>query len=539
MTYLPRAHQIFRPILALAVALTSLAIACTAQAAPIGAYTTKGTWHFHSARNLHPPKLKVLERKGGLANGDFLVANLPNAFPGPMTGEGGPMILDNKAQPVWVLGVGRKQGAADLQQETYEPCGIATCAEPVLVWWEGLNTAQGITTKGKVFVADESYRTIATLKAASPWVISLHDASIVGQDIWVTVYRLLPHQNLKRYGGAKHGVVYDVGVQEYNLKTGKLLYTWDALNPGHKPNVPLSASESPPPHKGAWDAYHLNAVQALPDGSLLVSMRNTEAVYLLDPATHKILWTLGGKHSTFKFGKGAKFYWQHDGRLVDPASGGIGKNVKLTVFNDNCCKITAGGSFAAPNGPSEGMVLRLNTVSKTAKLVKSYRHTPKVQAGFLGSTQVLPNNDVLVGWGSDFQPLTYFSEYSKSGKQILDVQWPHKDESYRALYVQAPKSGACPTSTTTCWVGTPFYKPKGAVAKASGKTTVYASWNGATEVAKWAVLAGSSAGHLKKVASQSRTGFETAIALKKSYGHYEVEALDAQGKVLSTSKTFS
>ncbi|HZU61271.1 MAG TPA: arylsulfotransferase family protein, partial [Solirubrobacteraceae bacterium] len=527
MTYLPSAQRILRPLLAAALVLTTLALASTAQAAPVGAYTTKGTWHFHSAPNLHPPKLNVLQRKGGLANGDFLVANLPGADLGPMTGEGGPMILDNRARPVWVLGVGRKLEAADLQQETYEKCGAATCAQPVLVWWEGVNTTRGITLKGEVFVADESYRIIRTLKAASPWVISLHDASIVGHDMWVTVYRLVPHQNLKPYGGSHKGTVYDVGLQEYDLTTGKQVgQTWDALNPGHKANVPLSASETPVPHSGSWDAYHLNAVQALPDGNLLVSMRNTEAVYLLNPKSGTILWTLGGKHSTFKFGKGAAFHWQHDAQLVKPTTDGMGTDVKLTVFNDNCCEIKADGTFGSTSGPSEGTVLRLNTVKKSAKLVKAYRHQPSdLKAGFLGSMALLPNNNALVGWGSDFGPSTYFSEYTQSGKQIMDVQWPHKDQSYRALYAQTPSSGPCPTGDTTCWIGTPFYKPKGAVQK----KTVYASWNGATQVAKWQVLAGSSAAHLKKVGSQASSGFETAIALKKSYGAYEVQALDAKG----------
>lgn len=525
MNYL-RAHRIFRPILTAAVAMASLAMASTAQAAPVGAYTTRGTWHFHSAPNLHPPKLKVLERKGGLAPGDFLAANLPNAFTGPMTGEGGPLILDNKARPVWVLGVGRKLGAADLQQEAYQapPCVSPTCAEPVLVWWEGVNNSRGITTKGEVFVANEKYRTIAKLKAAAPWVISLHDATIVGHDMWVTVYRAVSHQNLKRYGGQHNGTVYDVGLQEYDLTTGKQVgHTWDALNPGGKPNVPLSASESPAPHKGTWDAYHLNSVEALPDGNLLVSMRNTEAVYLLNPATDKILWTLGGKHSTFSISHSAKFFWQHDARLVNPGAGGMGTNVKLTVFNDNCCKIEANGGLASPNGPSDGLLLRLNTVTKKAKLVKAYKHKPSpLHAAFLGSTQILPNGNALVGWGSDFEPLTYFSEYTKSGKQILDVRWPHKDQSYRVLYTQS-------------WVGTPFYPPQGAAP--SGKKTVYASWNGATQVAKWRVLAGNGS-HLKKVASKGRSGFETTIHLKKNYAHYQVVALDSHGHVLGTSKTF-
>jgi hypothetical protein len=546
MTYSPSSHRIFRPLLAAALAVASLTIVATAQAAPEGAYTTKGAWHFHSAKNLHPPKLKVLQRRGNLAAGDFLTANLPeNGIAGKLVGEGGPIIYDNHLRPVWVLGVGKKLGAADLKTETYEPCGTATCAEPVLVWWEGIVSGTGITTKGEVFVDNERYRSVLphgvhSIQAAKPWVISLHDASIIGKDMWVTQYRVVNHVNLKRYGGSKHGSVNDVGLQEYDLTTGKPVgKVWDAMK-----HVPLSASKQKAPHHGVWDAYHLNSVEALDDGNLVASMRNTWAVYLINAKTNSLIWTLGGKRSSFKFGKGAQFAWQHHAELVNPASTGVGPSEELSLFNDNCTFVA--GYVCRGGKPTSGLVLKLNTVTHQAKLVHSYVHKPPVESSLLGSMQVLPNANALVGWGSLLQergrevaPL--FSEYSKSGKQLLNVEWPGngKDQSYRVLYAQTPKTGACPATTDDCWVGTPFYKPKGVAAKSSGRTTVYASWNGATQVAKWQVLAGSSASHLKNVASKSRSGFETAIKLKKGYPHYEVQALDAHGHVLSTSKAFS
>lgn len=527
MTHFPRRHRIVRLVLTAGLLAAGLGLAALAQAssAPVGAFTTKGAYKFLSAPGLHPPKLIVKTHKSGLAAGDFLVASLPNeAAPGKMTGEGGPLILDNSLHPVWVHSVGTRVGAANLQQETYEPCGAASCAEPVLVWWQGVVNSHGVTTRGQVFVVDQHYHPVATLSAHSPWIISLHDASIIGHNIWVTVYRTVKNQNLSKYGGAKKAPVLDVALQEYNLSSGKLLKTWDALNPGHRANLPLSSSLQPPPpasqgkHGAVWDAYHLNSVQALPDGNLVVSMRNTWGVYLINPTTGKILWTLGGKHSTFKLGHGAKFAWQHHAEIVGSAPTGVGTNVELTVFDDNCCKIKSNGSLAAPNGPSRGLALRLNTVTNKAAVIVSYKHHPVLNTAFLGSMQLLPHGNALVGWGS----LPYFSEYSKSGKQILDVKWPGKDESYRALF-------------TNTWVGTPYYPPVGAAKKG----TVYASWNGATEVAKWKVFAGTSASHLKPVGSHARSGFETAIKLSKTYKVYEVQALDSHGNVLGTSKTFS
>jgi hypothetical protein len=452
-----------------------------------------GAYSFVSAPHLHPPRLQVLARRAGLARGDFLVANVaitvsPGARP---VGQAGPMILDSRARPIWFRAVSKHAGEIlDFEQETY-------LGKPVLLWVQG----------HKLVVVNQHYRTVATLRGRAPWSIDGHDAQIVGGDVWVTVARPVGDQNLTVYGGPRRGVVDDSGVQEYDLATGQLIRTWDALK-----NIPLAASEQPWIH-GPWDAYHLNAVQPLPDGDLLISMRDTSAVYLLDPATSHVVWTLGGRRSTFTFGPGARFAWQHDAKLVQPEQGGEGTQVALTLFNDDCCVMTPAMQPGRPSGPSEGMVLDLNTGTHRAALVAAYRPGPPGHSVFLGSTQLLPGGNALVGWGSD----PYFSEFSPSGRRLLNVRWPGTDQSYRTLF-------------TDTWVGTPYYPPWGAV---RGRT-VYASWNGATLVARWEVLGGG-----KIVATRRRTGFETAIRLPRSYAGYRVRALSAHGTPLGTSPAFS
>jgi hypothetical protein len=195
---------------------------------------------------------------------------------------------------------------------------------------------------------------------------------------------------------------------------------------------------------------------------------------------------------------------------------------ELTLYDDNCCKELPGGTFAKPNGASRGMILKLNTLTHVASLIATYPRTSKRVAAFLGSMQELPNGNALVGWGS--QP--FFSEYSRSGQLLLDAQFPGKDQSYRALF-------------SPDWVGTPSYPPSGARRTTHGSSTAYASWNGATEVARWEVLGGASASHLSRVTVKPSTGFETPITLgKANYKVLKVQALDAQGHVLGTSPAF-
>jgi EmrB/QacA subfamily drug resistance transporter len=468
-------------------------------AAPIGAYTTNGAYTFASAPSLHPPAIRVTRRApaGQLAPGYILTTGFYNLNEPPIAGQSGPLILNQDLQPVWFEPVPERVAAANLSLQTYE-------GKPALAWWQGRVTNTGATETGEDIVVNQHYQTIARLKATGGWVLTLHELAISGEDVWVTANKNIP-RDLSKYGGAYNGALVDAAVQEYNLKTGKLIRSWDALD-----HIPLSEAQASLPTNGfPWDAYHINSIELTGSGTFLVSMRNTWAAYLVDIATGKIEWTLGGRHSSYKFGAGAAFQWQHDVRL----NGGS----TVTMFDDHCCQLTGGGTSVAATGPSRGLVLKLDPGAHAATLVAQYRGDGKFESEYMGDTQLLANGNVFVGWGSE----PYLSEYSRSGKLLLEGELPGPNLTYRATLGQ--------------WVGLPLSSPAAAVRSAGGKTTVYASWNGATELASWRVLGGPSAGRLAVVKSAAKSGFETAIPVPASDKTFKVEALDANGRVIGAS----
>ncbi len=470
--------------------------------APIGQYSTKGSYNFVSAPELHPPVIvpEVPTDSMALAPGYIMVGNFYDETHGELQGQSGPLILNNHLQPVWFRPVPVTDVGSDLAEQTYQ-------GQPVLTYWQGVVTNTGATNSGEYFVVNKHYQTVATLKGADGWILTLHTMIITGDDAWVTANKDVA-ADLGKYGGAHDGALTDSAVQEYNLKTGKLLKSWDALK-----HIPLSDSYADlPDNSFPWDAYHVNSINLAGNGSIIVSMRNTWAIYDIDVATGKILWTLGGKHSSFKFGANADFQWQHDATLE---SGNV-----VTLFDDHCCQLTGGGTYLAPQGPTRGLVLKLNLTSHTATMVKQFQHESP-DAAYMGSTELLPNGNVFVGFGS--QP--YFAEYSKSGQLLLDGVLPGPDLSYRAVQYAN-------------WVGVPLTPPAGAVRQHDGKSVVYASWNGDTEVTSWQVLAGSSAGQLKVVAKKAKSGFETAIAVPSGSRVFKVQALDSMGRVIGTSRLF-
>ncbi len=473
--------------------------------APLGAFSTKGALSYVSAPNLHPPRLSIssIARPGTRAAGDVMVSVFKNiALSQPMTGQGGPLILDSQLRPVWVHPGPQNAYDLNLRTQTFE-------GKPALGWWQGVLTNVGAVTSGEEIVVDQHYKTIATLRGTGGWVLTPHELLISGRDAWVTANKNVSGQNLTALGGPANGTVTDSAVQEYDLKTGKLLYSWAALGDNQ---IPLSQSQTHPPPTGPWDAYHINSINLVGKTQFLVSMRNTWGAYLVNIATKQIVWTLGGKGSSFTFGPNASFAWQHDVQ-IEPHG-------EVSVFDDACCNLLGHGMIGAPSGPSRGLVLKLDTTNHTATLVAQYLHHPKLDTATQGDTQLLPGGDVLVGWGG----LPYFSEYTQAGSLLFDASFPAPDISYRAYVFP--------------WVGKPSAPPSGAARTRNGQVTVYASWNGATQVAKWEILAGSSSAHLATVATASKNGFETAVKIGRSYPSFQVAALDAKHHVIGRSKTF-
>jgi hypothetical protein len=282
-----------------------------------------------------------------------------------------------------------------------------------------------------------------------------------------------------------------------------VLFEWSSID--HVPVTDTVVSFTGGTSKVPFDYFHINSISIAPDGALLVSARNTSAVYKIARPSGKVVWRLGGKRSSFRMGPGTTFWFQHQA-LPQGAN-------TISLFDD-------GG--APPKEPqSRGLVINLNTSTMRATLQHSYVHpSPRLLAAFEGSMQVLPGGRVLVGWGN----LPYFSEFTANGTLLLDAHYPGGDQTYRVL--------------SAAWTGQPTGQPAVAArAGSGGSSAVYASWNGATQVASWTVLAGQSPGGLAQVGSKGRHGFETAITVHNAGPYFSVVANDASGQSLGQSPT--
>ena len=445
---------------------------------------------FRSRPDLRPPDVTVSSSER-TATGDLFLA------PYAGTGQYGPMILDEHGGLIWFKPLAPAGSrAADFQVQQYE-------GKPVLTWWQDPLIANGSRTAGDV-IANSSYQDIAIVRAGNGYQPDLHEFQITPRGTaLITVYDAIDC-DLAGVGGPANGAVADTLVQEIDLRTGLVMYEWHSLD--HVPLQSSYASAAPTSDREPFDYFHINSVDVGAVGNLLVDARNTWAMYDVDASTGEVRWQLGGKQSSFKQGPGVATAWQHD--AIEQPDGAI------TLFDN--------GAFPQVHRESRAIEVALNLQSMTATLVRSYEHVNPLVAGSQGNVQALAGGDWMVGWGQ----AGYLSEVDAAGQVLFNAHLPPSWESYRTYALS--------------WSGHPAQPPAVAVQAAPGGhggATVYASWNGASEVASWRVLAGASPKAMVRVASAARTAFETAIPVSSvSAGAYvAVQALSASGVLLGSS----
>jgi hypothetical protein len=455
--------------------------------------------HFVSRPDLNPPALTIANYGPAVASNPPYFILTPSGYPRTGPGTPGLMILDRNGGIVWyspntAFPASKGMARVDLKVQSYR-------GKPVLTWWEGQVT-RGVG-QGQAIIADTSYRIIATVNAGGGLQADLHDFVISPQDTaLVTAFRPVT-TGLSLVGGPAQGVALSGVVQEIDIPSGRVLFEWSSLD-----HVPVTDTYIPfygGTEAAPFDYFHINSVAIAPDGYLLVSARNTSAVYLVARSTGQVAWQLGGKRSSFTMGPGATFWFQHH---VLPQ----GQDT-LSIFDD-------GGAPPAEEPQSRAILVSLDLRARRATLRRSYVYPAHLAAANQGSMQVLDDGEVLVGWGN----LPYFSQFTADGTLILDGQFPVGDQSYRVF--------------TATWTGHPTDKPA-AVARVNpaGGSVVYVSWNGATGVDSWTVLAGKTAKALSEVGSQPRNGFETVITVSSEGPYFAVTALDTASKVLGRSAT--
>jgi Arylsulfotransferase (ASST) len=455
---------------------------------------------FLSRPDLAPPTVTAslpvsLPAVGRPSGGDY--PGLVFLGPGPVSLKGqrqyGPLIVDSDGEPVWFAPVAPGLKVTNFSASKYR-------GEPVLIWWEGDVQWTGYG-KGEAVILDASYREVTRVRAANGRSMDLHGFYLTPEGTAIfTCYPNVVEADLSSFGGPRRGQLLESVFQEVDVASGRLLFEWRSL-----PHVPIERSYFMLQKHRPFDYLHINSVTPTRDGNLLVSGRHAWALYKVERHTGRVMWTLGGKASDFQMGPGSQFAWQHDARQVSDRV--------FSVFDNGS------DGYTNTEHQSRALLLDVDETRRTVALQQAYTGAKEL-ATSMGSVQVLPTGSVVVGWGTASQT----TAFEPNGAPLFDLDLPKGMFSYRGLWLP--------------WKSTPKHPPAFAASRDenSGAKLVYASWNGATDVAGWQVDGGVTADVLRTVGVATRRGFETIIPLHPSLTVASITPVDHAGGALATSR---
>ena len=279
------------------------------------------------------------------------------------------------------------------------------------------------------------------------------------------------------------------------------MYQWDAR--GH---VALADTYMHAPQRegSVLDYFHVNSIEPLPGGKLLISSRNTWAVYMVS-AAHGTRALAAGRHA------GA------------PSPSGPGSSSPGSTTHRCSRTGPSASSTTMPRPPRHASRARSTSRSTSAPTPRRWSNRSSTRATASSPTaratwSPSANGDDFIGWGQWGEA----SELSAAGQLTFDLKFAYPANSYRAYRY--------------AWNAQPETEPAVAVAApTAGATQLYVSWNGATGVASWQVLAGPTPTSLAVVGTYPTGGFETAISAPTAGPYLQVQALAADGTVLQHS----
>jgi hypothetical protein len=440
---------------------------------------------FVTQPTLQPPTVRVTANSPAAAPGEiFLTTNSGR-------GQNGALIVNGGGALVWFKPAAKGNSMTNLQVTSYE-------GRPVLAYWEGhIDLGVGF---GSDTLLGADYKPVATIHAGNGYYADLHELQLTPQgSAYLSAYTLV-RADLSSVHGSKDGALQDPVVQQIDIKTGLVMYEWHTY--GHVALEDSYANDPRDPNR-PWDFFHLNSIAPDPwgDGDFLISSRNTWAVYEVNRQSGAVEWRLGGKKSTFHMGSGTGTAYQHDARWQPDHT--------ITIFDN--------GAVPKAHAYSRAIHEQIDFKHRAVKLLSRDARTPSILSGSQGNDQVLANGDSFVGWGES----PYFTEFNAAGQAVFDAHLPYPAQVYRSYRYE--------------WNAVPAAVPSIALKAAGAATTVYASWNGATGVRGWRVLAGATPATLTTVAEVPSGGFETAATVPSAAASFAVQALGAAGEVLGSS----
>ncbi|KAL7792427.1 Arylsulfotransferase domain-containing protein [Trichoderma ceciliae] len=404
-----------------------------------------------------------------------------------------------------------------------------------LAFWEGGHTRGH--ANGNCLFFDESYnlKYNVTAQRLNDARADMHELSVTKSGtVLFSTYFNIPF-DCRSVGGKENALLMDSGFQEVDAATNEVIFEWQAskffaINESY---AAYTSDYGVSPNSG-FDFFHINSIEKTDDGNYLVSSRHLSILTLIDGKDGHPIWILGGRQNQFSDlsnGEATNFSWQHDARILSSSSSNSPNETHITLFDNH-------GEYSGPcHEKCETRALRIavDPVSHTARVVSQFFHPESIDSGAMGGYQTLDSGNSMTAWG--YNP--GFVEYRSDGMPVMDFQ--------RGVIGGEPLSDMFAYRVNKeDWTGKPSWPPSVAADAPQNNTldaTMYVSWNGATDVASWAIFASNDhrtiSNYTNLIAESPRQGFETAIPLATSTNitcrYVAAAAISSSGNVLGST----
>jgi hypothetical protein len=319
-------------------------------------------------------------------------------------------LFDNKGVPVWWMRLKVK------------PMDAKLLPDGNLAWsvFTGTQYASHSVPYEERRLDGKRVRRIAAVGAQT----DSHDMQVLPNGNYLVVsYVPRDGVDLSQYGGPAAARVVDAEVQEVTPR-GRRVWSWNSKD--H-----LALSESAPfiravignPYRTAdgrdvYDITHVNSVER-DGGSLLISLRQTDAVYRVSRATGAVQWKLGGTRTPESLSVAGEpdgslvFGGQHDARVL--ADGTI-------TLHDNRT-----GTGLLPRA----LRFRVDAAARTATKLEEITDPLTVPSLCCGSARRIAGGHWVMSWGFN----SLITELGPFGQRVFALHFGKTQFSYRAIPV--------------------------------------------------------------------------------------------------------
>jgi len=274
----------------------------------------------------------------------------------------------------------------------------------------------------KFIVLDSNFNVLDTAGAIG-YTTDFHDFLILPNGNYLVIAEADVYIDMRQYvpNGHPNARVNNFILQEINPSTKQVVWQWNAIDHFSV----LDATEDIDLQESYIRPFHINSVEMLSDGNLLISCRHMDEIIKINKQTGEIIWRMGGSKS-----RNNQFTFVND--TIDNFFGFSHQHDPRELPNGNILLFDNGNLRRNPF--SRAVEYSIDEANRRVTKVWEYRGHNNIISDAGGSVQRLPNGNTLIGWSGTFSEGGHsylLSEVTQTGE--LALEFLSNSGTYRAF----------------------------------------------------------------------------------------------------------